>query len=169
MPLEHSNMPIGNDAYKQIGRAAAGAVSVVAAYDRSGSAIVALTVSSFVTVSFDPPLVMFAIQHNADSYPSLVASKAFGVSLLSVDQAAIAQRFATKGPGKTANARFTDGSSLKVPLIDGALAQVECLTSQIFISGDHAIVVGVVEDARTRAGQPLLYIARQYGAFSPLA
>lgn len=161
-------MPIGTETYKQIGRAAAGAVSVVAAFDRSGSTVVALTVSSFVTVSFDPPLVMFAIQHNADSYVSLVASKAFGVSLLSVDQAEIAQRFATKGPEKTANTRFADGSSLKVPLIEGALAQVECLTNQIFISGDHAIVVGLVEDARTRDGQPLLYFARRYGRFAPL-
>jgi flavin reductase ActVB len=42
------------------------------------------------------------------------------------------------------------------------------LTNQIFISGDHAIVVGLVEDARTFEGQPLLYFAQQYGTFRPL-
>ena len=56
-------MPIPGETYKQIGRASAGAVSVVAAYDQVSNAIVALTASSFVTVSFEPPLVMFAIQH----------------------------------------------------------------------------------------------------------
>jgi len=47
-------MPISGDEYKKIGRAAAGAVSVVAAYDRRNNEPVALTVSSFVTLSFEP-------------------------------------------------------------------------------------------------------------------
>ena len=38
---------------------------------------------------------------------------------------------------------------LQVPLIQGALAQIECVTSEIFMSGDHAIVVGQVEGAST--------------------
>jgi flavin reductase (DIM6/NTAB) family NADH-FMN oxidoreductase RutF len=161
-------MPISGDVYKQIGRASAGAVSVVAAYDRVSTAIVALTASSFVTLSFDPPLVMFAIQHNADSYASIVSSKAFGVSLLDVHQTDIAKRFASKGPGKTATTKFDQGLALQVPLIPDSLAQIECLTNQIFISGDHAIVVGLVEQARTREAEPLLYFARRYGSFTPL-
>ena len=77
-------MAISGDAYKQIGRASAGAVSIVAAYANASTVPVGLTVSSFATLSFEPPLVMFAMQHNADSYPALVSSKVFGVSLLSV-------------------------------------------------------------------------------------
>jgi flavin reductase ActVB len=53
-------------------------------------------------------------------------------------------------------------------LIPDALVHIECSTSQIFISGDHAIVIGLVEEARTYEGQPLLYFARQYGTFSAL-
>jgi flavin reductase (DIM6/NTAB) family NADH-FMN oxidoreductase RutF len=162
-------VPISGETYKQVGRASAGAVSVVAAYDRVSKSIAALTVSSFVTLSFEPPLVMFAIQHNADSYPSIVSSKAFGVSLLSVHQSDIAQRFASKGSGKTLNMKFDEGLVTEVPLIPNSLAQIECLTSQIVISGDHAIVVGLVEAARTRDAEPLLYFARQYGSFAPLA
>ena len=55
-----------------------------------------------------------------------------------------------------------------VPLIPNALAHIECLTNQIFISGDHAIVIGLVEEALTYDGQPLLYYSRQYGTFRPL-
>jgi flavin reductase ActVB len=160
-------MPISGENYKRIGQTAAGAVSVVAAYDRSGNSVVGLTVSSFVTLSFEPPLVMFAIQHSANSYPSIVASKSFGVSLLNVHQAEVARRFATKDPNK-ANMTFEIGTSLRVPLIAGSLAQIECLTNQIFISGDHAIVVGLVEAARTQEGEPLLYFARKFGSFTPL-
>lgn len=161
-------MPISGEAYKQLGRSAAGPVSVVAAYDRRSDTIVGLTVSSFVTLSFDPPLVMFAIQHSADSYSSMVSSHAFGVSLLQIGQEEIATLFATRGADKTGKTTFDEGAVLHVPLIPDALAHIECLTNQIFISGDHAIVVGLVEDVRTRDGQPLLYFARQYGTFSPL-
>lgn len=160
-------MPISGEVYKQIGRSAAGAVSVVAAYDRSTDKLVGLTVSSFVTLSFDPPLVMFSIQHDADSYASMVSSKAFGVSLLSHTQADVSALFARKGSEK-AQATVEEGVKLHVPLIPGALAHIECVTSQIFMSGDHAIVIGLVEEARTREGQPLLYFARQYGTFLPL-
>ena len=79
-------MPISGDVYRQMGRAAAGAVSVVAVQDEERSAIIALTVSTFATLSFDPPLVMFAIQHDTAAYAAIVTSKVFGVSLLSADQ-----------------------------------------------------------------------------------
>jgi len=161
-------MPISGEVYKQLGRSAAGPVSIVAAYDRSTDKIVGLTVSSFVTLSFEPPLVMFAIQHSADSYASMVSSHAFGVSLLTTVQSEIATLFATKGADKTGKSSFQEGVSLHVPLIADALAHVECLTNQIFISGDHAIIVGLVEDVRTFEGEPLLYYARQYASFSPL-
>jgi flavin reductase ActVB len=161
-------MPISGELYKQIGSAAAGAVSVVAAYDRNSDAVVGLTASSFVTLSFDPPLVMFAIQHDTGSYTSMVSSRAFGVSLLRDSQAEVASLFATKGPEKTGKTRFEEGRTLHVPLVPDALAHVECLTNQIFISGDHAIVVGLVEEARTFQGRPLLYFGKQYGTFCPL-
>lgn len=159
-------MPISGDNYRQIGRALAGAVSVVMAHERGGSGIVGLTVSSLVTLSFDPPLVMFAIQHDANSYPAIVSCRHFGVSLLAADQADVAARFAVRGQDKLAGTRMEAGQSLAVPLIAGALSQIECSTSQIFISGDHAIVVGLVEAARTRDGEPLLYFGRRYGTFA---
>jgi flavin reductase (DIM6/NTAB) family NADH-FMN oxidoreductase RutF len=162
-------MTISGDDYRCIGRAAAGSVSVVTTRDRSSNDVVGLTVSSFVTLSFDPPLVMFAIQHDASSYPSIVASREFGVSLLDARQADIAQRFAVRGANKGAGMAMDAGLVLPVPLIAQALAHVECRTSQIIVSGDHAIVVGLVEAARARDGDPLLYFARNYGTFTPLS
>jgi flavin reductase ActVB len=94
-------MPVFGDLYKQIGRSAAGSVCVVAAYDRVTDSIVGLTASSFVTLSFDPPMVMFALQQNADSYATILSSKAFGVSLLSRSQSHVASLFARKGREKT--------------------------------------------------------------------
>jgi flavin reductase ActVB len=161
-------MPISGEVYKQIGRAAAGGVSIVAAYDRNQDKIYGLTASSFVTLSFNPPLVMFALQQNADSYVSMVSSHAFGVSLLNYRQSELATLFARKGSEKTEKTAFEHGTALHVPLIPDAMVHIECLTSQIFLSGDHAIVIGLVEEARTYPGQPLLYFDRCYGTFNPL-
>jgi 3-hydroxy-9,10-secoandrosta-1,3,5(10)-triene-9,17-dione monooxygenase reductase component len=162
-------MPISGDNYRQIGRALAGAVSVVMAHERGSHAMVGLTVSSFVTLSFEPPLVMFAIQHDANSYPAIVSCRHFGVSVLCARQSEIAARFAIKGQDKLSGTPLETGEVLSVPLIAGSLAQIECSTSQIFISGDHAIVVGLVEAARTRDGEPLLYHGRKFGTFAPIA
>jgi len=162
-------MPVSGEVYKQIGRNAAGPVCIAAAYDRVTGAVVGLTASSFVTLSFEPPMVMFAIQQHADSYTSIVSSKAFGVSLLGSGQSQIASLFATKGREKYERTPFSVGGTLKVPLIEGSLAEIECLTSQVFVSGDHAIIVGLVEAARTRSGEPLLYFGGKFGCFGPLA
>ena len=162
-------MPVSGEVYKQIGRNAAGPVCIAAAYDRVTGAVVGLTASSFVTLSFEPPMVMFAIQQHADSYASIVSSKAFGVSLLGSEQSQIASLFATKGREKYERTSFSVGGALKVPLIEGSLAEIECLTSQVFVSGDHAIIVGLVEAARTSSGEPLLYFGGKFGCFAPLA
>ena len=162
-------MPITGELYKQIGRTSAGSVCVVAAYDRVTDVVVGLTASSFVTLSFDPPMVMFALQQHADSYASMVSSKAFGVSVLGSHQSEVASLFARKGRDKAERTTFASGQVLHVPLIPNSLAHVECLTSQILLSGDHAIVVGVVEGAQIYSGEPLLYFSGRYGEFKPLA
>jgi 3-hydroxy-9,10-secoandrosta-1,3,5(10)-triene-9,17-dione monooxygenase reductase component len=161
-------MPVSGDLYKKMGRAAAGPVCVVAAHDRVTGSIAGLTASSFVTLSLDPPMVMFALQQSADSYATIVASKAFGVSLLSRRQSRVASLFARKGRAKYGSVSFTHGRALHVPLVPCSLAHIECLTSQVYPSGDHAIVVGVVEAAQTIAGEPLLYFDGKYGSFTSL-
>jgi flavin reductase (DIM6/NTAB) family NADH-FMN oxidoreductase RutF len=162
-------MPITSDLFKKIGRSAAGPVCVIAAFHRSTDVIVGLTVSSFVTLSFDPPMVMFALQQNTDSYASIVSSNAFGISLLDRSQAHVARRFARKGREKIDSTRFAHGKTLHCPLIPDALAHIECSTSQNYSSGDHAIVIGIVEDAEIRSGEPLLYFGARFGTFLDLA
>lgn len=161
-------MPISGEAYRQIGRALAGAVSVITARERGTNAVVGLTVSTFATLSFEPPLVMFAIQHGANSYPAIVSCQHFGVSVLGAEQNGVAARFAIKGQDKASGIPMEAGQELPVTLVSGSLAQIECSTSQIFISGDHAIVIGLVQAARTREGEPLLYFGRRYGTFTGL-
>jgi flavin reductase (DIM6/NTAB) family NADH-FMN oxidoreductase RutF len=161
-------MPIDADAFRLLGRATAGAVAVICANSRPGNGVVAFTASSFVILSLAPPLAMFAIQHSADSYSSMVESEAFGVSLLTAHQSGIARRFARKGRDKTDNYPFERGTALAVPLIPDSLAQIECGTAEVLKSGDHAIIVGSIEAARAREERPLLYFSQTYGSFERL-
>jgi flavin reductase (DIM6/NTAB) family NADH-FMN oxidoreductase RutF len=53
-------------------------------------------------------------------------------------------------------------SDLGLPLIHGAIAQLECTTVSVHVEGDHTIFVGRVERARAEAGEPLMYFRGQY-------
>jgi flavin reductase (DIM6/NTAB) family NADH-FMN oxidoreductase RutF len=161
-------MPISKEDFRRVGRTLAGTVSVVTTHENDGEAIKGLTVSTFATLSIDPPLVMFAIQHDANSYPVIMSCRNFGVSVLGATQSGIAARFAVKSDNKAVGIRFETGQKLRVPLIADAVAQIECETNQIFIGGDHAIIVGLVAAARTRDAAPLLYFGRTYGTFVEL-
>jgi flavin reductase ActVB len=111
---------------------------------------------------------MYAIQRHTASYAPMVTCRSFGISLLAAGQSDIARHFARPRRERGTAMPFDTGQNVQVPLIPGALAQIECLTNEVFMSGDHAIVVGLVEAARTREGDPLLYFGRQYGIFAPL-
>jgi len=55
-----------------------------------------VTVSSFASVSVDPPLVLICINREARSYLFISESKIFCVNILAGDQEQLAQRFASK-------------------------------------------------------------------------
>ena len=61
-------------------------------------------------------------------------------------------------------------SPLGLPLLDNALAQLECATVNVHLEGDHTIFVGRVERAARRApGAPLVYFRGRYDRLSGAA
>jgi 4-nitrophenol 2-monooxygenase / 4-nitrocatechol 4-monooxygenase, reductase component len=120
-----------------------------------------LTASAFSSVSLDPPLVLICVDHKSQSYPSLRDRGCFAVNILSVDQQAISRRCASSRLDKFDEVphRISD---LGLPLIEGAIAQLECTTVSTHVEGDHTIFVGRVERASVGAGEPLLYFRGQY-------
>ena len=53
-----------------------------------------------------------------------------------------------------------------MPLIDGALAQLECVTVSTHVEGDHTIFVGRVERVHVGTGEPLIYYRGRYDRLS---
>ncbi|MGH7278111.1 MAG: flavin reductase family protein [Candidatus Rokuibacteriota bacterium] len=120
-----------------------------------------LTASAFTSVSLDPPLVLVCVDHKSQSFPALAEMRRFAINILRGDQEHLARRFASTRLDKFDGVAFRV-SDLQLPLIEHALAHIECLTVSAHAEGDHTIFVGRVERAQAAGGEPLLYYRGHY-------
>ncbi len=142
-----------------LGRFASG-VTVVTARDADGMDH-GMTVSAFSSVSLDPPLVLVCVEHDATMYPVLQAVSSFAVNILSADQEHISRAFSERETDRFDGIGFTRGLT-GAPLLDDALALLECTMQDRHAGGDHTIFVGRVAAARALQGRPLLYYRGGY-------
>lgn len=125
---------------------------------------VGVTVSSFTSVSLAPPLVLFCLDHASVTHPTFAEAGHWAVNFLAAGMEAASNRFAFETDpwaGTAWQAGLHD-----LPLLDGAIASVECAAHARHDGGDHTILVGRVLRARTHAGAPLLYWRGLYGGFA---
>lgn len=120
-----------------------------------------LTASAFCSVSLDPPLILICVDHKSQSYPHLRESGRFAINILHQGHEQLSRRFASSRLDKFDGVPFTLGT-LGVPLIDAALAYLECRTVSAHVEGDHTIFVGRVEAVGVGEGDPLLYYRGKY-------
>jgi flavin reductase (DIM6/NTAB) family NADH-FMN oxidoreductase RutF len=69
-------------------------VAVVTTLDQNGERA-GMTISSFNSVSLDPPLVLWSISEDAFSYDVFVNAEYFAVNVLTMEQQHLSERFAT--------------------------------------------------------------------------
>jgi flavin reductase (DIM6/NTAB) family NADH-FMN oxidoreductase RutF len=143
----------------------ASGVTIVAA--RHATGLIGFTATGFTSVSLSPPLILVCVGKTASAYDGVVGAELFGISVLGEGQRWIAERFATSGIDRFAGVSVLEGPVASVPLIDGALAQLECRPHARHEAGDHTLLVGRVLGATTTLGRPLLHYARRFGAFAP--
>ena len=154
-------MAIGPDEFRAVlGRFASGVTVLTAHVEGQDHG---MTVSAFCSASLEPPLVVACVAHEADMHGVLRKATHFGVSILAEGQEAVSRRFAEL---PTSDERF-EGIGYKrgesgVPLLEDALAHLECRAIAHYEAGDHTIHVGEVEHAHTRQGRPLLYYRGGY-------
>jgi len=123
-----------------------------------------ITVSSFTSVSLEPPLVLISISKTSALHDAFRGCKAFGVNFLADDQRSVSDRFAgrVEANDRFDGIKFTEGSTGS-PIIDGVRAIIECTTWKVYEGGDHSILLGEVVAARAlNAKRPLVYYAQQY-------
>jgi flavin reductase (DIM6/NTAB) family NADH-FMN oxidoreductase RutF len=140
------------------------AVSVVTTRDADGCNH-GITVSSYASLSLDPPLVLACIDRRARIHQVLCSATSFSISVLNAEQECVARRFASHSDDRFSGIASSQGCSGNV-LITDALAHLECELVDRHEAGDHSIIIGAVKFARARAGRPLLHFR---GAYTELA
>jgi flavin reductase (DIM6/NTAB) family NADH-FMN oxidoreductase RutF/DNA-binding IclR family transcriptional regulator len=130
-----------------------------------------MLVGSFTSVSLDPPLVAFLPDRASVSWGQIRTSGNFCVNILGANQESVCRRFASKASQKVKfEALDCRLSPLGSPIIDGAVAWIDCVRGAVHEAGDHFIVIGNVRDLQIESGGlPLLFFQGGYGRFWPLS
>jgi flavin reductase (DIM6/NTAB) family NADH-FMN oxidoreductase RutF len=163
---EHGNL-VDPVAFRAVMGEVCTAVTVVTAMD--GNRPHGTTVSAFASLSLDPPLVLVSLDRGSQLLAVISATGRFGVNVLSGGQAALAARFATRGPDKFDG--VTWHSDWRSPRIEGVAGFLDCEVTATLDGGDHVIVQGLVRGAEVEAQQghpPLTYHRRAFGTHVPL-
>ena len=141
----------------------AGGVNVVCcrAYDQDH----AMTATAVVSVSLDPPLVLFCVAHTSRFWEAVSKTDQWTISILAEKGRSDAEWLATKGRpldrqlDKVKHERTDAG----IAVLSESLTWLECRTFSQTTAGDHDIVVGEVDRAVVKTGeQPLVYWRSRY-------
>lgn len=122
---------------------------------------VGMTISSFNSVSLDPPLVLWSIAVAADGYDAFMQSDYFAVNVLAKDQASMSDRFAISGSDKFADIATVRGIE-NIPILEHAAACFECKTEHVYAGGDHKIIVGRVLRCSDTDADPLVFFRGEF-------
>jgi flavin reductase (DIM6/NTAB) family NADH-FMN oxidoreductase RutF len=125
----------------------------------------AMTATAVCSVSLEPPLVLVCVGRASRFHAAITGSSRWGISLLAEDQVDLARHFADRG--RDLLVQFDDvphvrGTTTDAPLVEGALAWLECATWATHDGGDHSIVIGQVLDGAAGPGAPLTYFRGRY-------
>jgi flavin reductase (DIM6/NTAB) family NADH-FMN oxidoreductase RutF len=161
-------MAIGAQQFRDVLRLWASGVSVVTV--RAPRGLASITVSSFSSLSLDPPLVLVCIERRVRIHRWIALRRAFAVNVLTAGQLALSERAAGRLGRAAARLRGvgTRTAVTGAPILEGALAWVDCRLVARHPGGDHTIFVGRVEAAGTDRGRPLLWFDRGYHALTRL-
>ena len=155
---------------KIVGNFATGVTVVTTAND---GLLHGVTANSLTSVSLDPLLLLVCVDKAAHAHAEMLRCTSFGVNMLSAAQRDISTLFAKTGePEKgrlRGNVPFRYGHS-GCPLLEGAMAHVECARYAEVDAGDHTIFVGRALHGAlaSEEAEPLLYFRGAYRGVLPV-
>jgi flavin reductase (DIM6/NTAB) family NADH-FMN oxidoreductase RutF len=146
------------------GRFATG-LTVVTAASEDGP--VGITANSFSSVSLDPPLVLWSIAHSSKRFGVFADARFQAIHILGSDQMDLSRRFVHDG--RNFSGLGTSTGIGDVPLIDGALARLECEIVRRMDCGDHLVLIGELRAMETSDGEPLVFAGGHYRTLAAFA
>ncbi len=135
-------------------------IAVVTTIDAEGQPA-GITVSSFNSVSLEPPLVLWSIGRASVSFDIFARGDFFAVNVLSRAELDLVARFAASGGDKFRGLSCGRGVG-GVPILPDFAACFECATEHRYDGGDHMIIVGRVLAFEDHDKEPLIVHRGQY-------
>lgn len=156
-------MKVDTDAFKDLFANWPSGVAVVTCVDADG-APQGFTASSVISVSMEPPLLLFALKRDSGSMKHFSQASAFAINTLTDEQDDISTLFATPGADRFRDLEYDVGPETGAPLIKGAWGRVECEMYAQHDGGDHVLFVGRIVAIEYDGADPLVYHRRGYRA-----
>jgi flavin reductase (DIM6/NTAB) family NADH-FMN oxidoreductase RutF len=138
-------------------------VVVATARTQTGE-VIGMTMSSFNSVSLDPPLILFSVNRGTLSFSAWQSMPRYAINVLNEDQEQISNQFARAGANKWEGIPVLT-SAAGVPMLPNAAVVFECTNHARHDGGDHEIFVGRVEAMHEHAftrGRPLVFFEGRY-------
>jgi len=155
-------MTVSADDFKKAMQLWASGVAVVTTQSEKFG-LQGMTVTSFASVSIEPPQILVCINENADTGEGIAESGCFIVNVLVSEQQHISNQFAG---GMSQTQRFSENSwqtgVTGAPVLTDALMALECKVANKVKAGTHWIIIGEVQACHCRQGEPLLYYRSEY-------
>lgn len=148
---------------KALGQFATG-VTIVTTRGLDGGAV-GVTVSSFNSLSLDPPLILWSLDKTAQSLAAFQGAEHFAVHVLTLEQEELALTFAKKGADKFAELALEAGLG-GCPLLRECAARFHCQMRYRYEGGDHKIFVGEVKHFENFGRTPLIFHGGQFARLS---
>ncbi len=124
-----------------------------------------MTVSSFTSISLDPPMVVVSLQTSSRTHALVSRAGAFGITILAASQQKLSERFADHPTGADHGLQGLEIGRLVTgaPLIKGGLAWLDCRVAQAVPVGMNTLFIGEVVAVQGEEGAaPLIYHDRTY-------
>ena len=153
-------MPVSKDDFRSALSRFISGVTVVTTLGRNNQPA-GITVSAFSSVSLEPPLILACIDKRSSVHDCLTEGSRFAVNVLAENQQSLSRLFAAKDEDRFDGTAYRWGAS-GAPLLDGALACIECRVVHAYAGGDHTIIVGEVESTSVAEHKPLAYYRGSY-------
>ena len=147
------------DFRQALGQYATG-ITIVTTRDSDNTPI-GMTANSFVSVSLDPPLVLWSVDNSSPLYAGFAAASHYAVHILDEAQQSLSNRFADDDVDKFEGLNISSGIN-DLPLLEQHIARLQCEVVDRHEAGDHMILIGHVLDIQHESKDPLLFFSGDY-------
>jgi len=155
-------MAVGSEEFKKALQLWASGVAVVTSHSEKFG-VRGMTVTAFSSVSAEPQQILVCLNQSADTGEGIDENQRFAVNILNANQQDVSNNFSggSSQEERFANTAWHPGNT-GVPILNESLMSMECKVIEKVRAGTHWIIIGEVQEASCRSGEPLLYFRSNY-------